>query len=380
MIKDNTHTSYALAARTTNGRLQNQSNIVLQNPQLINFVESISQMVIILNQNRQVLYANKVYKDFCKTLKFDPIIGKKQGEVFNCRNAFKAENGCGTSSACQSCGAMNAIFESQKGIKSTKECQILTTDNAALDLKVTASPLTIENEKLTIFSLLDISDAKRRQSFERIFMHEILNSAGAISGLSGILKEIDDPAEILDLAKDIENASLSLINEIQAQREIGVAERGELHLNLEKIGATLIIQEMQIMHAGLAQNMNKKIEVDEHSENPLLKTDSTLLKRILGNMIKNALEISVPNDKITLCCTDSIDSTTFSVHNKSVIPQNVQNQLFQRFFSTKGNGRGLGTYSMKLLGEKYLKGQVHFESSEAKGTTFFIKLPKEIVA
>jgi sensor histidine kinase regulating citrate/malate metabolism len=51
-------------------------------------------------------------------------------------------------------------------------------------------------------------------------------------------------------------------------------------------------------------------------------------------------------------------------------------QLFQRSFSTKGNGRGIGTYSIKLLTENYLKGKVSFFSNEEEGTVFSIELNK----
>jgi sensor histidine kinase regulating citrate/malate metabolism len=50
-------------------------------------------------------------------------------------------------------------------------------------------------------------------------------------------------------------------------------------------------------------------------------------------------------------------------------------QLFKRSFSTKGLDRGLGTYSMKILGERYLKGKVYFTTSEEDGTSFFFDLP-----
>jgi sensor histidine kinase regulating citrate/malate metabolism len=62
------------------------------------------------------------------------------------------------------------------------------------------------------------------------------------------------------------------------------------------------------------------------------------------------------------------------VHNQGFIPKDVQLQIFQRSFSTKGEGRGIGTYSMKLLGEKYLKGKVRFESLDKNGTTFYIEI------
>ena len=60
-----------------------------------------------------------------------------------------------------------------------------------------------------------------------------------------------------------------------------------------------------------------------------------------------------------------------------VIPPDDQLQIFQRSFSTKGRGRGLGTYSIRLLGEAYLGGAVSFTSTQRTGTTFRIELPLE---
>jgi sensor histidine kinase regulating citrate/malate metabolism len=51
-------------------------------------------------------------------------------------------------------------------------------------------------------------------------------------------------------------------------------------------------------------------------------------------------------------------------------------QVFMRSFSTKGVQRGLGTYSMKILGEQYLGGKVDFETNPKNGTTFYIDLGK----
>ena len=68
----------------------------------------------------------------------------------------------------------------------------------------------------------------------------------------------------------------------------------------------------------------------------------------------------------------------FRVANPSVMPPDVQNQVFQRSFSTKGENRGLGTYSMRLLTERYLKGHVSFTSDKAHGTVFRVRLPLDM--
>ena len=65
-----------------------------------------------------------------------------------------------------------------------------------------------------------------------------------------------------------------------------------------------------------------------------------------------------------------------AVHNGEVIPPEVQARIFQRSFSTKArHGRGLGTYSMKLFGERHLGGEVSFKSTPQAGTEFAIVLP-----
>jgi len=60
------------------------------------------------------------------------------------------------------------------------------------------------------------------------------------------------------------------------------------------------------------------------------------------------------------------------------MPLEVQRQLFTRSFSTKGTGRGLGTYSIKLITEKYLQGTVSFVSNEEQGTVFTVRYPRVI--
>ena len=71
-----------------------------------------------------------------------------------------------------------------------------------------------------------------------------------------------------------------------------------------------------------------------------------------------ALEAAKPGQTVTLSCRQLENEVEFSVHNPVVMPKDVQLQIFQRSFSTKGSGRGLGTYSMKLLTERFMHGNV----------------------
>jgi len=362
-----------IGARVLNGHQVDQSIKIIENKQLIDFVESISQMVLILNKQQQIVYANKSYREFFNSFETKKIVGLRPGDTFKCRNALSSKYGCGTTKFCKSCGAANAIIEAVSGNRSTRECKIQTIQNETIDLRVTASPLCIDEEELTLFSIIDISHEKRRRSLERIFIHDILNIAGGISGLSAILKEIEDPKEMREVADTIEVAAQNLIEEIQTQREIGSAERGDLTLHYTEVQTLEVLNELKNLYSNHDTNKGKPIIV-HGNENHCILTDRTLLKRILGNMVKNAVEAIEPNDKISIGCTGLGNKVRFHVHNNSVIPEEIKSELFKRFYSTKQIGRGIGTYSMKLFGEKYLKGKVWFSSSPEKGTNFYIEL------
>jgi signal transduction histidine kinase len=117
------------------------------------------------------------------------------------------------------------------------------------------------------------------------------------------------------------------------------------------------------------------IEIDPLAEEVVFTSDERLLGRVIGNMVKNALEASRSGDTVTLDCRMVGENIAFSVHNPACMPRNVQMQVFQRSFSTKGEGHGLGAYSMRLLSERYLGGKVSFTTSEEGGTTFTARYP-----
>ena len=84
----------------------------------------------------------------------------------------------------------------------------------------------------------------------------------------------------------------------------------------------------------------------------MVNTDKVLFRRIIVNLIKNALEASTDGDIIKILCKKEKNKFVFCVQNPAVMPRNVKLQIFQRSFSTKGKGRGVGTYSVKLFVEK----------------------------
>ncbi len=368
------YTEFASSGRSTDNELKRQAELFKNKTDLTTISDAIGKMIVILNNHRQIIYANKLFLEIVGIKNIDPILGKRPGEAIYCKHALLSSGGCGTTEFCKTCGAVNAILDAQQGIPSTKECRITTKSNDALDFRVSTAPYVLENEQFTIFAISDISDEKRKQVLERVFFHDVMNSAGGISGLSDIMQQIQDPDELNELSRLIQSASNNLIEELQAQKQISSAERGDLKLKTMEVESLKILKELGSIYSKHEIIADKIIRINPESENVKVGSDLALLRRVLGNMIKNAIEASLPKGTITLSCHKIDENIRFSIHNSTVMPRDIQLQLFKRSFTTKGVGRGIGTYSMKLFGEKYLKGKVWFESTEEKGTTFYLRL------
>ncbi len=225
-----------------------------------------------------------------------------------------------------------------------------------------------------IISIKDISEIKQKELLERIFFHDILNIAGSLSGILQ-LYPMFSKEEKLEYEPVLRSLTDEIIDEIKAQRQMIQAELGELTIEPTDIESDQLVQSVHDKIRFHQVSFEKNIEVQNNDVSSLIYTDEVLLTRILINMAKNALEAIDQGETISISSERCNGHIRFSVHNHTYIPIATQLQIFKRSFSTKGKSRGLGTYSMKMLGEKFLKGRVDFISTEKDGTTFFIELP-----
>jgi len=374
-------TKYAPAERASSESIY-KSFLLFKDMDLLERLFSIvPNVILILNKERQTVFCNQTLLELLKLNSFDEVLGKRPGEILQCIHSKETPYGCGTTEFCSKCGAVNAILNTQKSLKtSIEECRILVNRDSsieALDLQVVTNIIEIEGETYITFHITDISDEKRRKILEKIFFHDVLNTAGIISGITEVIDQIEDKNLFKEFMSKLNLTSHRLIEEIQAQRQLLQAENNELQINKKIINSISYLKELITEYSYHESARNKLLVLGKESEDFIFISDSAILGRVLGNMIKNALEASKIKEVVTISCKTISTGYEFSVHNLSFIPKDIQLQIFQRSFSTKGSNRGIGTYSIKLLTEKFLNGKVWFESSKENGTTFYITLPKE---
>ncbi len=339
-------------------------------------LDVLPNIFLVLDGQRRVVLANRALLDLLGLADDHAILGRRTGDLLNCVHADETSDGCGSTEACRVCGALTAILASLRGSSSVSECRIRQKGGGALDLRVTSSPLLVAGERYSLVVFEDIGDEKRRAVLEQVFFHDILNLAGVMTGYASLLRDLSDGTPQSNSFKEkLYQASIRLVDEIQMQRDLAAAEHGELTLNPASIRSRAFLANVQDCYQVHEAARERRILLDPDSQDVEFDSDPVLLERVLGNLVKNALEAIPPGQAVTLRCWTDEERVVFEVHNPSTMPRDVQLQIFQRSFSTKGKGRGLGTYSVKLLSERYLGGAVTFTTSPDRGTTFQAAYP-----
>ncbi len=362
---------YAPAKRLADDLILDQLKLISKNQTLTSLFDIIPNTVLILNKERQILYSNSYFLELIGSDQDRPA-GLRPGEVLNCIHAYENTNGCGTTECCSVCGAVQAIIQAQKTKgRVQKECLMnYKSGDLVLSRELQIVAVSADNiqEGATIFIARDISDDKLRMNMERLFFHDLLNTSGSIKGLAEYAeKKIDQIDEMQKYMGYINDSTNYMIDEINSQRLLLAAENRELSLNISRISLN------EIIYSIMRYYEDTKFEFDSDEDVKII-SDRALVHRVVMNMIKNAVEAD--GSVVTICLDTKADDIDISVHNRKAMPKEVQLQVFKKFFSTKGEGRGVGTYGMKLIGEGFLKGKVWFDSSPDLGTRFIFRIPR----
>jgi signal transduction histidine kinase len=365
-------TCFAPAERLDVDAVYRQTQMLLDHAVLTQICESMLNAVAIVNRNRQIVYCNRNFAAFAGCDSPEAVYAKRPGEILDCVYSAETDGGCGTAEACAVCGAVNAIMEAQQDEVSVKEANIRRTGGKEdLNLELKASPMRQGNELFVTISVTDVSDRARRRTLERIFFHDLMNTASALKIILEELASDQTPhPPPHELKSQVSSGITQLIEQIKEQQGLLAAENARLNLNIKPCRTRRLLAETAAYYEHFEIARDRHIIIDEKSPDISFETDQTLIFRVLGNMIKNALEACEKGETVTLSCEEKDGGVQFQVHNPGVIPRKVQLQLFQRSFSTKAEGRGLGTYSMKLLTEHYLGGRIAYTTSSKKGTWF----------
>ncbi len=311
------------------------------------------------------------------------LIGRRPGDLLGCQFAGDQRDSCGQSWGCWHCQLAGGISALERGdsqrIQGEGRLSIHRGGGiATIDIAYTGLRLAVAGRLVVAMSLRDLGAAHRVELMERLFFHDLINLAGSIHGLAEAIAEPGERDHEYERMVDLLRwSSRQLVDEMRFHRSVRAAEEGTLHCDWRAIDVSRLISRVIEVYAGRSPG-TPRIEVRDAGDGLHLRSDPVLLTRILGNFVRNAVEATEAGGLVWISASAQAEGLRFAVGNPGVMPPAVQAAVFTRSFSTKASqGRGLGTYSARLLGERFLGGHVSFVSDAEHGTVFRLDLPLE---
>lgn len=370
-------TYFASAERSSPEELRDELATVTNNPIIDGLLKSVSGLLAVLDEHRQILSVNDSLLEMLGLANAHDILGLRPGEAIACIHAQEDPAGCGTTKYCATCGAAIAMVTSLANDRPEERVCAATVNRngGTMDIcfQVRAVPVRFAEHRFLLLFMQDITHQQNMAALERIFFHDINNLVYCLLGAAEFIADSDDPSKLIDI---MVRSAQRVKAEIDIQKALVTSKKSGYQLCLQRVKIADIFAELEGAMANHPVAMAKRLTISPPLSGRDLLTDPALLLRILTNMLTNAFEATAKGGEVKLWSEPRAEQISFCVWNDQAIPEDTALRIFQRSFSTKqGSGRGLGTYSMKMLGEDLLKGKVFFTSSPAEGTTFCLTIP-----
>lgn len=330
------------------------------------WLELINEPVMVLDPAMKLVTANHALLELINASDSLSLIGQSPLKVINCQFMNGTSNDDSN---------FNMSLRSPQGMKEySEECSLITHEGRWLNFRIQLKNYNFNGSELIIMFMRDIANEKYRNSLERIFFNDLNNTASGLYSLLSIVANA--PENTKELMPRLLNLAQGLLDDINSQRDLRLAELKEIIPERNFFDANELVQELADYLKQSDHADNKNLIINAGPEPLMLFNDRRLVRRVLNNMLKNAFEATPEKGTVSVTISEIDGKVHFSVHNPGFIAPEITKRLFEPFYSTKGKGRGWGTYGMKLLTERYLDGKIDFETSPEAGTTFSAIYPK----
>lgn len=178
--------------------------------------------------------------------------------------------------------------------------------------------------------------------------------------------------------KNMQVSNQELIELVQVLLETYKIKENGVVLYLEEFEINPFIKEIVNEMNSIAEKSNMKIKFKEY-ENITITADKMQLKRVIKNLIQNAIVHSDTDKNIDIKVVKTATDVNISVidHGKGISEDDLK-MVFKKYYSTAKKFRKIGTGLGLYLAQQITKshgGEITVNSKEGHGTEFCIRIP-----
>lgn len=328
-------------------------------------LEKIATGIVVLNEQGHILQANTAAKSLLNysTLTHITQLKRVDEKLYQAFSLMKGENG-------------------------SRQLVKLIQEDSVTQLSLQATTFSSIHGNFTLISVQDIRselDAKELESWlklVRVLTHEIMNSITPITSLSETLMEYytDDSVEIGE--DTIANTIKGL--EVIKERGLGLIHFVESYRKLTKIPAPVfdcinvksLFDKIVLLLKNDTEFNAVALDISIEPEDLSIRADEVQIAQVLINLVKNAIQavVDVEHPKIKLVAVKRINGNCeISItDNGRGISEEIMEQIFIPFFTTKEKGSGIGLSLSRQIMRNH-GGNIKVFSEPNKSTKFTLE-------
>ncbi|WP_299111645.1 HAMP domain-containing sensor histidine kinase [uncultured Winogradskyella sp.] len=263
----------------------------------------------------------------------------------------------------------------------------IALQNESIKILISDTVFQVDDDAFKLIVIQDIDNTLNKNESESwkkllsVMTHEIMNSIAPISSLADTLQSnlqlvIEQPKEntlqLDDLnsgIKTIKKRSDGLLKFAKTYRSLSKVT----NLNLQRVKVSELFNNIQLLMAPSIEAKNINIEFKISGPKLTLDIDTHLIEQVLINLLLNAVDACKHKDdaqiKVLASQNSNRDIVIKVYDNGSGIPQDILENIFVPFFTSKATGSGIGLSLCKQIMLLH-KGRIIVKSIEGEGTVF----------
>jgi signal transduction histidine kinase len=225
---------------------------------------------------------------------------------------------------------------------------------------------------------------KMRDDLMKMIVHDLKTPLTSVLATMEMLLDgdfgslVDGQRSAIGEAEGKAEDLLALINDVL---EVSRIEEAELTLDLQPIAPAALLTEIEHEWSVRFQQERAKSTVEVTDDAPVFEADRELLKRVINNLVQNAVTHSAEAVKIELKARKDGDGVMFTIaDNGPGIPPQYHEVIFRKFERVRTQGvprtrsSGLGLAFCKMVVDAH-GGRIWVQSAEGQGSAFHFTLP-----
>jgi PAS domain S-box-containing protein len=276
--------------------------------------------------------------------------------------------------------ALDTVLHDQATIRAL-EVQLALLEQPYLSL--TLSPLVQGEEVTGIIGLAkDITEQRHLEQFQddmmRMFVHDLRNPLSIVLMISRELQDNPDMdpeirSEMATMSFRNSEQALSLVNKLL---DVNRLEAQKMPMECTSVALKEVIHRVADSMRPLFDERGVAFLTDLPPHLPHAYADTSLVDRVLQNLLNNATRHTPQHGTVTLSLRASGDRLTLRISDTGPgIDPAVQPHLFEKYASgTNGSGVGLGLAFCRLAVEA-MDGKIWLDETVAEGASFVLTLP-----